>query len=127
MLAMILQAIQVLVSLPADFTPVRLLLLHANSTGIRNTSCRVDNGESAVGVLFQLLVLMAVLLVVFEAILVLVRLFTTDDRAFEGFDLFANEATCARKAIKELLLAETLGKLTIVGVGAGIGLGVAKA
>lgn len=61
MRAVILQTVEVLVALAADFAAVGLLLLHANGAWIGDRSDGVDDGECAVVVLLKLLVLMAVL------------------------------------------------------------------
>lgn len=85
---MVLQAVEILVALAADLTSIWLFLLHANSTGIWYRSKRVHNGERSILVLFKLLILMTVLLVIFETVLVLVRLFATNDRTSEWLDFF---------------------------------------
>lgn len=51
------------------------------------------------------------LFVIFETILVLVCLLTTNDRTTEGFCLFARET----ETLNELLLAKTFRQLAIVG------------
>lgn len=53
--AVILETVEVLVSLATYFTAVWLLLFHANGAGIRNGRDRVYNRERAIAVLFQLL------------------------------------------------------------------------
>jgi hypothetical protein len=64
MRSVVFQTVQVLVALAAHFAAIRLLLLHADGSGIRDRSQRVDNRESAVFVLLQLLVLVTVLLTI---------------------------------------------------------------
>ena len=61
MLAVVLETVQVLVAFAADLAAVGLLLLHADSPRVGNRGCRVNDGKGAVGVLLELLVLMAVL------------------------------------------------------------------
>lgn len=116
---MILQAVQILVALPANLASVRLLLLHTHRARVRNTRRRVDDGECAVGVLLELLVLVTVLLVVFEAVLVLIRFLATDDGTLERFDLLRDEASGASEAVEKLLLADTFGKFAVRLVGKG--------
>ncbi len=60
----IFEPVQVLVPLAAEVAFVWLLLLHAQGARIRSARLRVDNGESAIPVLVQLLGGMAVSLVV---------------------------------------------------------------
>ena len=60
----IFEAVQVLITLAADITLIRLLLLHPERAWIGRRSLRVNNGESAVAVLMKLLGLMAMSLVV---------------------------------------------------------------
>lgn len=58
---MVFEAVQILISLAAHLASVRLLLLHADGTGIWYGREGIDDGEGAVFVLLQLLILMAVL------------------------------------------------------------------
>ena len=58
---MVLQTVKVLVTLTTDFAAVRLLLLHAEGTRIRGRRFRVNNREGTVGVVMQLLIVVAVL------------------------------------------------------------------
>lgn len=62
MSTVVLEPVEVLVALATHLASVRLLLLHADSAGVWYRGKRVDDGESAVLVLLQLLVLVAVLL-----------------------------------------------------------------
>ena len=100
---MVFQAVQVLVSLPADLTLVRLLLLHTHRAGIWGRSLRVDNRKCAIRVIVKSLVIVAVLRVgqlsvwtcrnrtyrfmVFETILILVSLLTPNHRTSERLRL----------------------------------------
>jgi hypothetical protein len=59
--SVVLQAVQVLVALPAVFASVRLLLLHAHSAWIGGGSFWVKNRESSISVVMELLVSMSVL------------------------------------------------------------------
>ena len=61
-MAVVLETIQVLVALAANLATVRLLLLHADGAGIWNGCRRVDDGEGTIGILLELLILVAVLL-----------------------------------------------------------------
>jgi len=61
MLAVVFQPVEVLVPLAARFAAVRLLLFHAHGSGIGDGGRGVDDRKGAVRVLFELLVLMAVL------------------------------------------------------------------
>lgn len=61
MRTVVFQPVQVLVAFSANFAPVGLLLLHANGSGVWDRSQRIDNGESTVFILFELLILVAVL------------------------------------------------------------------
>jgi hypothetical protein len=65
----IFEAVEVLVSLIADLTRVGLLFLHAKSTRVWYTRVWVDNGESAVLVLVQLLVRVSMSFVISVAFL----------------------------------------------------------
>ena len=58
---MVFETVQVLVPFPADLASIWLLLLHADGSGIWNGRERIDDGESSVVVLLELLVLMTVL------------------------------------------------------------------
>src|ERR1700761_6107477 len=60
-LPVILEAIQVLVSLAAYLASVWLLLFHSDRSRIRHRSDRIDDGEGAVFVLDQFLVAVAML------------------------------------------------------------------
>ena len=60
-LAVVLETVQVLVSLAADLAAVGLLFLHADCAGVRDRSRRVDDREGAVRILLELLVLMTML------------------------------------------------------------------
>lgn len=85
--------VEILVSLATGFAAIRLLLLHADCAWVWYTRSRVDNRESAIDVLLQLLILVAVLLVIFQTVLVLVRLLATNDGTFEWLDLLTNKPT----------------------------------
>lgn len=103
MVTYIFESVQVLVPLTADLALVRLLLLHAECARVWRRCLRVDDGEGAVAVLMQLLRLVTVRLVVsgrmkseeaarvaetseyiLQAILVLIRLLTSNDRTPKG-------------------------------------------
>jgi len=105
----VLESVEVLVALAANFATIRLLLFHSNRAWIGNGCGWVNDGERAVRVLFQLLVLVAVLeytvsmfsvrgrdmtdlLVILETVLILVCLLTSNDRTFERLYLFVAEA-----------------------------------
>ena len=60
-MTMILEAVEILVPLAADFAAIGLLFLHADGARIWNRCGRVDDGKGAVRVLFELLILVAVL------------------------------------------------------------------
>jgi len=60
-----------------------------------------------------------VLLVILQAVLVLVSLLAANDGTLERLDLLANEAANTGKAVKELVLANTLSDLAVVGKGRG--------
>ena len=59
--SVVFESVQVLVTFPADFASVGLLLLHADGSGVGNRCEGVDDGEGAVVVLLELLVLVTVL------------------------------------------------------------------
>lgn len=61
MCTMVLEAVKVLISLAAHLAAIWLLLLHTHCAWIWYRGERVDDGERAVLVFFQLLVLVAVL------------------------------------------------------------------
>ena len=114
----VFEAVEVLVALAADVAAVGFFLFHAEGARVRGGGFGVDDGEGAVGVFVQLLVVVAVLLwvdvlgygctrrrdegegggaygfVVFEAVLILVGFFAADDGTAEGFGFFAVEARC---------------------------------
>lgn len=119
MLSVVLEAVQVLVALPAHLAAIWLLFLHADGARVGDRRRRVDDRESAVGVLLQLLILVTVLLVVLETVLVLVGLLAADDGTLEGLDLFSHKAAYASKAVEKLVLAHALGDLAVVGEGRG--------
>ena len=58
---MILEAVQVLVSLLADLALVRLLLLHAHCPRIWSLGVGVDNGECTISILVESLIIVPVL------------------------------------------------------------------
>jgi len=60
-LTVVLETVQVFVALATNFAAVGLLLLHADGPRVGNRGCRVNDGKGAVGVLLELLILMAVL------------------------------------------------------------------
>lgn len=64
----VLETVEVLVSLVAYVAFVWLILLHTHSSGIRLIIVRIKDRESAVSVLLQSLVLVAVSLVIFQAV-----------------------------------------------------------
>ena len=57
----VFEAVEVLVPFAADFAAVGLFLFHTEGTRIRSGCFGVDDGEGAVGVFVQLLVVMAML------------------------------------------------------------------
>lgn len=72
-LLMVFQTVQVLVPLATYFAFVRLLLLHAERTGIWSRGLGIHNGECAVAVFVKLLGLVTVSLVVPSGIVSIVR------------------------------------------------------
>jgi hypothetical protein len=58
----VLEPIKVLVTLAANLTAIRLLLFHSDSSRVWDGCQRIDYRESAVVVLLELLVLVAMLL-----------------------------------------------------------------
>ena len=60
-MAVVLETVQVLVAFTTDLTAVGLLLLHADGTRVGDGCGGIYNGESAVGILLELLVLMTML------------------------------------------------------------------
>ena len=60
----IFETIQVLVALSADFALIWLLLFHAKSSGIWGMCVRINYRESSIGIIVQLLGLMAVSFVI---------------------------------------------------------------
>ena len=58
---MVFEPVEVFVTFAANFALVRLLLFHAQGAWVGGKGGRIDNGEGAVGVLVQLLVIMSVL------------------------------------------------------------------
>lgn len=58
---MILQTIQVLVPLLANFALVRLLLLHAHSPRVWRRGLWVNNGKGPIGIIVKALVVVAML------------------------------------------------------------------
>ena len=57
----VLEAVEVLVSFTAHLASIGLLLLHSHSAGVWYRCERVDDGESAVLILLELLILVTVL------------------------------------------------------------------
>jgi len=102
--AVVLETVEVLVSLAANLTAVWLLFLHADSSRVGNGCERVDNRKGTVVVLLELLVLVTVLLVVLETVLVLVCLLATNDWAPEWLDLLGEGELGYACAVDELLL-----------------------
>lgn len=88
--SVVLEPVEVLVTLPTVLAAIWLFLLHAQSTGIRRRCLGIDDGECAVSVVVKSLVSMAMLFfvsvmhriieqythrfMVFQAILILVSL-----------------------------------------------------
>jgi hypothetical protein len=103
--AVVLETVKVLVPLAANLTTIWLLLLHADGAGVWDRSEGVHDGEGAILVLLELLVLMAVLLVVLETVLVFVRLLAANDGTPEGLDLFWEGELWYACTIEELLVA----------------------
>lgn len=60
----VFETVEVLVTLAADLTLIWLLLFHAESAWVGRRGFRVDDGESAIAILMQLLGLVTVSLVV---------------------------------------------------------------
>lgn len=58
---MVFQAVEILVALSADVAPVWLLFFHAHCAWVRDRGNGIDDGEGAVFVFLELLVLVAVL------------------------------------------------------------------
>jgi len=61
MLTVVLETVEVLVSFATDLTPIWLLFLHADGSGVWNGCGWVDDGKGAVGILLELLILVAML------------------------------------------------------------------
>lgn len=61
MVAMILEAIEILVAFTADIAAVGLFLLHADGAGVRGVGLGIHNGKRAVTVFAKLLTGVAVL------------------------------------------------------------------
>jgi len=114
MRSVVLETVEVLISLPTYFAAVWLLLLHAHRTGIRNGGERVDNGEGTVVVFLELLILVAMLLVVLETVLVLVCLLATNDWTPERLDLLREGELRNTCAIEHLLFTNSAGELALV-------------
>jgi fumarate reductase subunit C len=62
MSTVVLEPVEVLVTLSAHLAAIRLLLLHADGSGVRNRCQRIDYRERPVVVLLELLILVAMLL-----------------------------------------------------------------
>ena len=57
----VFEAVEVLVPFAAHLAAIRLLLLHTDGSGVGNRRDRIHDGEGAVLILLELLILMAVL------------------------------------------------------------------
>ena len=58
---MVLEAIKILVAFAASLAFVRLFFLHPECTWVRSGSCGINDGESAIQVLMQLLIVVSML------------------------------------------------------------------
>jgi hypothetical protein len=112
--AVVLETVEVLVAFAAYFTAIWLLLLHADSAGVGYGCEGVDDGESAVVVLLELLVLVTMLLVVLQAVLVLVCLFATNNWTAERLDLLWEGELGYACAVDELLFAHPPRQFALV-------------
>lgn len=83
----VLETIKVLIPLATYFTSVWLVFFHARSIQVRRVGFRVNDGNSSIGVFFQLLILVPMQTMVFETVLVLVGFFTSNHGTFEWFML----------------------------------------
>lgn len=113
MLPVVFEAIEVLVSLSADFASIRLFLLHPDCTRVRNAGDWIDDRECAVFVFLELLVLVAMLqirqignyfcalldpaylFVILETILVLIRFLASNNWTAEWLVLFWKGYACS--------------------------------
>lgn len=84
----VLEPVEVLVSLAANLATVRFVFLHAGTIEVRGVGLRVNDGKGPVFVLFERLVLVAMQTVIFEAVLVLIGFFTADHRTLERLIFF---------------------------------------
>jgi hypothetical protein len=60
-LAMVFETVEIFVALLTDVASIGLFLLHSKRTGVGKRGGGINNGESSIFVLFQLLVLVAML------------------------------------------------------------------
>jgi len=114
MRTMVLEAVEVLVALATNVATIWLLFLHTNGTRVWYRRQGIDNRESAIVVLFELLILMAMLLVVLETILVLVGLFATDHGTPERLDLFWEGELWYARAVENMLFTHSPCELALV-------------
>ena len=134
---MVFETVEILVPLAAHLAAIWLLLLHADGTRIGYRGKRVHDGEGTVVVLFQLLVLMAVLhwcqqdileewegrvvvvtylLVILETVLVLVCLLAANDWTLERLDFFRERELRDIGSIEKCLFPQSPRQLGLVTV-----------
>jgi hypothetical protein len=85
--AVVFEPVEVFVPFAADLATIWLVFLHAHSIWIRRVGQGIDDGICAVLVEMQGLVLVAVEFVVFEAVLVFVRLLAANNWTLVGLVL----------------------------------------
>jgi len=90
----VLEPVQILVSLLADVALVRLLLLHTHSAGIWRLGVRVNDRKGAISVLMESLVVVSVRFVILQAVLVLVSFLAANHGASERFGFFVRGDVC---------------------------------
>lgn len=57
----VFKAVEILISLPTNFTAIGLLLFHSECSRVRGRRLRIDNGEGPISVIVQLLIVVAML------------------------------------------------------------------
>lgn len=91
MCLVVFEAVEVLIPLLTDVALVWFLLFHTHGSRIRCLSVGINDGEGAISVLMEALVVMPVCFVIFQAILILVGLLAANYGAPEWFRFFVRE------------------------------------
>lgn len=85
MASMILQTIQILITLTTNLTPIWLILFHSSAIQIWCIRLRIDDRNGSVRILLKGLVLVAMQTMIFQTVLVFVSLLTSYNRTFVRF------------------------------------------